>query len=183
MRSIEIIASLTSALVAGCSLLEPAELQSQIAVRSQRNEVINQVGSYESFGGKCPIVLITSKIGGFIQLIPSVQGDEKHIVDDITGVGYLSDSLLVYTVSPVYGDPGVYLYDCISKSTNRIVNPRTLNKAYPNGSDYFELYGWRENRILFYYAPDVDSIDFSSFRTHAFLYEVQLDGSQFKQSR
>jgi hypothetical protein len=165
------------------SCLFSSEAKSETQTEPQPTEVIKHTGNYKSSGGKCPISLVTSEMGGFIQLILPFQREQKHIIDDVTGVAYLSDNLLVYTVSPVYGRPGVYLYDCLSKHIKRIASPKTKNKGYPNGADYYELQDWRESLIRFYYAPDVDSIDFSKFRTDDFLYEVHSDGSKFKKMK
>lgn len=150
---------------------------------AQPTEVIMQPGSYTSSDGKCAISIVTSEKGGFVQLILPSQGKRKRIVNDVTGVGFLTVHRLVYTVSPAYGKPGVYLYDCVSRHAKRIVSPRTKDKAYPNGADYYELQGWHNTWILFYYAPDIDSIDFSNFRTIDFLYKVHSDGSGFQRAQ
>jgi hypothetical protein len=167
-------------LLFGCFFPPSAKSENQNDIKTQPTKVITRIGNYESSSGRCPIALITSEMGGFLQLVLPVQGEKRHIVDDVTGAGYLSDNLLVYTVSPIYGKPGVYIYDCLSGNVKRIVSPKTKNNGYPYGADYYELQGWRDNRVLFYYTPDVDSTDFEKFRNDSSLYEVHLDGSGFK---
>lgn len=56
--------------------------------------------------------------------------------------------------------------------------PVTVDSAYPKGADYFELEGIMLGpvpRIRFYYAPDVDTVDFSKFRTAPFLRQIEVD--------
>ncbi|MBW2058022.1 MAG: hypothetical protein JRJ26_11050 [Deltaproteobacteria bacterium] len=109
-----------------------------------------------------------------------------YLVRDITGIAWISKHYLIYSVSPIYGQPGIFLLDCRSLETKTIVGPRNISKAYPNGSDYFELQSFSRDlsgTIYFYYAPDVDQVDFVQFRTNAFLYQVNLDGTEFSKTR
>jgi len=107
------------------------------------------------------------------------------MVKDVTGIAWAGAKELVYSTSPVYGDPGLYLYDCESNRSKRILGPRTRDKAYPKGADHFELRGVSNANsvLLFYYQPDVDSIDFNEFRTPGNLYQVQLDGKRFEKAQ
>lgn len=146
-------------------------------------QIVKRPGTYKALGGKCSVSLEISGMGGDLTLIvdaPRVQG-----IRDITGIAWATQNLLVFTVSPIYGKPGVYLYHCTSKETKRIVSPKTIDKAYPDGADYFELQGIEERggTVRFYYGQHVDSIDFSSFRTKDYLFQCQLDGTQFQKAR
>jgi len=144
-------------------------------------EVVKRPGNYKSADGLCSISLTTSDKGGFLRL--GFQGARARLVNDVTGVGYLTSNLVIYTVSPIYGRPGVYSYDCRSHRSKRIVSPRTKNEAYPDGADFFELKSLGKRVIYFYFAPDVDSVDFATFRIDSFLYEVRPDGSGFRQTK
>lgn len=136
---------------------------------------------YETQKGGCKISLEVSQMGGFqILTLTSTQAGKNTKVNNVTGVAYHAKDSLVFTVGSVYGKPGVYLYNCISKQQKRIVNPRTINKDYPYGADYFELQDVRGNDIYFYYTPDVDSTNFTSFRSGEFLHEVRMDGTGFR---
>jgi hypothetical protein len=107
-------------------------------------------------------------MGGFRQLFLKRGGvPDVHLSDDVTGIAWFSDSELVYTVSPVYGVPGVYVVDCSNQTAKpvRLVAPITYNPAYPKGADFFELKSVVRNRITYFYGPDVDAIDFTRFRT------------------
>lgn len=137
---------------------------------------------YQIQKGRCRISLEMSDMGGFQILNLPSKAKRKIKVDDVTGIAYRTNDSLVFTVSPIYGSPGVYIYDCVLNQKRRIVNPRTIDKAYPDGADYFELQDLRENKIYFYYAPAVDSTDFARFRSMNFLYEVNIDGSGFRKA-
>jgi hypothetical protein len=109
----------------------------------------------------------------------------KLRVEDVTGMAWLAGHTLVYTTSPIYGIPGLFTYSCDSMKAKRIVAPRTKTKAYPDGEDYFELQGTSTKgptTVFFYYAPNVNSVDFNVLRTPTFLYEVRLDGSEFRKA-
>lgn len=123
-------------------------------------------------------------MGGFLVL--SFGRSEGISVNDVTGMLWASDHELVYTTSPVYGMPGVYVFDCNLSSMRRIVAPRTLNAGYPDGADYFELKEIsRDNRltVYFYYVPDVDRADFKNLRNPDNLFQVSLDGTGFQKVR
>lgn len=149
----------------------------------QISRVIKAPGTYKSTGAKCPISLTISEEGGFTQLQLRSKSHQNKVVNDVTGVAYFSDESLIYTVSPIYGRPGVFVYDCVSKSIRRVVGPKIFDKSYPQGSDYFELHGLEGRKIYFYYSPDVDQTDFDNFRTKEFLFEVLIDGSSLKKAR
>jgi len=89
----------------------------------------------------------------------------------------LENDELAYSVSPIYGKPGIFIFDCIAKKTRRIAAPRHLDAAYPDGADYFELHALRNAQIEFYYAPNVDTIDFNTLRTPTHLYQMTVLGS------
>jgi hypothetical protein len=148
----------------------------------QISRVIKTPGTYKSPGAKCPISLSVSDEGGFTQLQLRSKSHQHKVVNDVTGAAYFSDESLVYTASPIYGSPGVFVYDCASKSIIQVVKPKIFDKAYPQGSDYFELYGLEGRKIYFYYSPDVDQTDFDKFRTKEFLFEVLINGSSLKKS-
>jgi hypothetical protein len=146
--------------------------------RTDGNEVIKHAGEFGSPNGKCRATLTTSSMGGF--LILTVDGDPSQQTKDVTGMAWTSDGVLVYTTSPIYGNPGVFVYSCGLRQTKRIVPPRTLTKAYPDGADYFQLKSISTVQpaiIYFYYGPDVDALDMKSFESPAFLYKVRIDGT------
>ena len=119
-------------------------------------------------------------MGGHTLLLLPSKAPQRQVIEDVSGVAYLRNDSLVFTVSPIYGKPGIFIYDCMSKRKTRIVKPHTIDEAYPDGADYFELQDIRDNKVYFYYAPDVDSTDFTIFRNKGSLYQVNTDGSGFR---
>lgn len=109
----------------------------------------------------------------------------KSEAKDVTGIAWISDNDLVYTVSPIYGQPGIFLFDCASMQTKRILGPKNADTAYPDGTDDFELQSVsfdRVKKLFFFYAPNVDQVDFKKFRTKDFLYQINLDGTGFRRA-
>lgn len=143
----------------------------------QIGKVVTATGEYMHQNGNCRVKLESSTMGGYSVLSADHLGMNE--IDDVTGVAWASPVLLVYTVSPIYGKPGVYLYDCIGHKSKRIVDPKNINTFYPDGADYFELYRVDGSIIFFYYAADVDSVNFREFRSQSFLFQVNLNGSNF----
>ncbi len=147
------------------------------------NRVIARAGEFVSPNKKCRATLKTSSLGGFLVLTLGRKAGKR--IDDVTGIAWVSGDTLVYTTSPSYGIPGVFAYSCDSNGIKRLAAPRTLSKAYPNGADYFELQGISSANpvtVYFYYAPDVDAMDTKNFKTPAYLFQVYLDGTGFKQA-
>ncbi len=104
-------------------------------------------------------------------------------VRDVSGLAWLSGSMLAYSVSPIYGKPGIYVYDCVGQKSTGIVAPKNVDLDYPNGADYCELKGIaKANLIYFYYVLDVDEVDFANFRCNHFLYRVRADGSHMRRA-
>jgi hypothetical protein len=148
--------------------------------------VINQPGEYVSPSGVCTALLKTSSLGGFLVLTVKTRSNKSTTIKDITGMAWTGIDKLVYTTSPVYGSPGVYIYGCNSNRLRRIIAPHNIDGAYPNGADYFELRSVSNTIpavVFFYYAPDVDKVDFKTFRTQTYLYQVRLNGTDFKKTQ
>jgi hypothetical protein len=152
-----------------------------------RHDIVKKAGFYHSPSGNCEASLRIAEMGGFLCLDirkKPYQGEEKDKKEicDITGMLWIANDILVYTVSPIYGKPGLFLYDCASHQIKQILRPKTKANAYRDGADFFELYGFSRDKIYFYYAPNVEAIDFSRFRTEEFLYQVNMDGSGFRKA-
>jgi hypothetical protein len=153
---------------------------------SPKTDVIEQAGDYLSPDGSCDATLSIAAMGGFRILTVSKSAKLRLKVQDVTGMAWIGGHTLVYTSSPLYGVPGVYVYSCGSESAKRIVAPRTISRSYPDGEDFFELEGISDLHpvtVYFYYAPTVEKVDFKIFRAPAFLYQVHLDGSDFSKAQ
>lgn len=144
-------------------------------------EVVSKPGKYQPANGRYRAEISIDSLGGFANLTIRVKNEIIiHEVKDVTGMSWATDNLLIYSVSPIYGNPGIYVFDCATKETSRIVAPRTIDDAYPNGADYFELFRLFSGKVFFYYAPDVDTVDFNKFRTIQYLFQVNLDDNELK---
>lgn len=169
-------------LVAACA---PGLRTDQAKAGIAANKVINQPGAYVSPDGACKARVTISSMGGAFILIAGRSAQVRMRAEDITGMAWVGGHTLVYTTSPIYGVPGVFVYKCDASKSKRIVAPQSISKAYPDGDDYFELEGVSMTEPItafFYYAPQVDKVDFGNFRTPAFLYQVHLDGSDFRRA-
>jgi hypothetical protein len=109
--------------------------------------------------------------------------DRKHstVVGDVTAIAWMTDYLLAYSVSPIYGKPGIFKYDYRSGKSEVVVKPTSYDTGYPEGADFFQLHSVdRIHKVLiFYYGKHVDSIDFNKFWTLEHLFKVNLDGTGF----
>lgn len=148
-----------------------------------QSEKIDLPGSYYSKRGKCPITIVVNAEGGFKQLLLESDLSKNEIVNDVTSAAYFSDELLVFSTSPLYGDPGIFVYDCSLKNIKRIVAPQVLNEAYPQGADFFELKGIEGHIVYYYHATDVDKTNFNIFRTNKYLFQVFIDGSSLNKAQ
>jgi hypothetical protein len=163
------------------SQLSPASLQ--VMPNTDSTKVINRVGRFYSPNRRCLASIKISSMGGMLVL--NLDKDPGHQIEDVTGIAWISGRTLVYTTSPIYGTPGVYVYSCDSKQSRRIVAPRTINNAYPDGADYFRLQGISQatpTTVYFYYVSDVESLDVKTLESPTHLFRVHLDGTGFGRS-
>src|SRR5450631_1152105 len=134
---------------------------------SNSADAIRQPGVVVSTpNGACTASLKTSSQGGVLQLYVGLDQDHlAHVAEDVNGIAWASPTSLVFSVSPVYGSPGIFLVTCSDKpQVKMLVGPKNIDKAYPQGSDYFELRSITGNQVQYYYGDDVDKINFSQWR-------------------
>ena len=140
-------------------------------------KAIREPGFYFATPKKsCGASLKNSLQGGFLQLfLGKDQGHLAHIADDVTAITWVTPHTLVYSVSPVYGSPGIYLVKCYrGRMPTLLVGAEHRDKAYPQGSDYFELSSIVKSTLNYYYAGNVDTIDFLQLRADKNLRSYQL---------
>ena len=138
----------------------------------------NKPGKYLSENKEFQFELSVSSMGGFLILSAGPVNQKTKIkIDDVSGVVWLSENEIIYSVSPIYGHPGVYLFDCRTGTVKILIKPETIDQHYPDGADYFELKGFSENKeeIVFYYSKDVDKTDFKNFRNKNNLRRFKID--------
>ena len=88
------------------------------------------------------------------------------ITEDVANLLWLPDDRgLVYAVGPVYGVPGIYLFDARMGTTRRVVAARSTSDAgYPDGADLFVLcsvehMGSGKVALEYLWFPHIDSVD------------------------
>ena len=127
-------------------------------------QLISRPGQYRSADGKCLAEVTVSGMGGFKELALFSGKGVSRSIRDVTGLAFIGESTLVYTVSPIYGKPGVFKYNCATRKITVLARPVTIDKGFPHGADYFELHSVENKRICYYYSMDVDTTDFYTFR-------------------
>jgi hypothetical protein len=98
--------------------------------------------------------------------------DRRHgrvlltITEDVSNLLWLPNERgLVYAVSPVYGVPGIYLFDARIGTTRRVVGARNTSDAgYPDGADLFVLCSVEDTgaggvALEYLWFPHIDSVD------------------------
>ena len=144
---------------------------------SMATTALKMQGAYPSPGGMCIAELKTSPKGGYLQLVfKNRLGESFPAANDVTGFLWFDKSTLVFSTSPIYGKPGLFKITCSNEMPNVkvLVNPNNINADYPDGADYFELIGAKDNNLQYYYGYDVDNIDFNDFRTDKYMRSVVL---------
>lgn len=176
-----LLACTTCIMGSGCATTK--DLINKTVTYVSIGSVVTKPGIFKTYHGECQTELVGNSMGGFTMLYVSQMGTTIQEVKDVTGIGWATGSLLIYTVSPIYGDPGVYILNCVTKESRRIVAPQNITPAYPNGADYFELYRLFSDRVYFYHAPDVDSVNFKDFRSQTYLFQCNFDGSEMNKAQ
>ena len=140
----------------------------------QLRQVFNGIGAYRLDGSACRVAISLDPMGGASVL--RLHGAKRAAsARDVTAVAWLTESVILFSTSPIYGSPGVSVFDCQNSLVQQVVNPVSRNAAYPDGADYFELHAVEPScEATYYYAPDVDNADFSSIRKDSALRRVDL---------
>lgn len=149
-------------------------------------QVIKQIpsGAVRPLSGRCQASLQIAELGGYPVLTITKRPKGRYIepIEDVSGMAWETADRLVFTVSPIYGRPGVFVFSCSTQRIRRLVAPKTFGDATPDGADYFELQSLKlgmKGKIRFYYAPDIERIDFNVFPRETDLFEVNFDGTGF----
>ena len=140
-------------------------------------EAISKPGIFTSKPGEvCTAALKVSPQGGFKQLFLGRDRDHlSHIADDVTAILWVSPNSLVYSVSPIYGHPGIFLVTCDSDhKVSTLVAPEHKDAGYPEGSDYFEVQSIGGLEVRYHYGADVEKIDFAHWHSSKNVRTVRL---------
>jgi hypothetical protein len=82
-----------------------------------------------------------------------------RLVLDVRGVREMTwvDEVLVYAVSPVGGDPGVYVWDCPRATLRQVLRPSRVSSAHPRGTDVYKLERVDGDTLYYAHAPNIES--------------------------
>ena len=147
-----------------------------IAAGADPKRGLLQVGQHRSPGGSCEVRISTSTENGAREL-SVVRPKSVLVTRDLTGAMWRDANTMVYSVSPIYGRPGLFELDCQSTHSRAVVAAVTKDKGYPDGADYFELVSVdpKKQQACFFYSPDVDGPDFVEFRKPEHIRCVHLE--------
>lgn len=135
------------------------------------------IGTYYSPRNIFKAEIIISDMGGFkiCNIMNSKQ--QIHYIEDINGLIWINETEIIYSVSPIYGKPGIYIFNCVEKKEKLIINPKSISASFPMGSDYFELEKYEDlkKEITYFYASDIDSINFKNFRNEQNILKQKIE--------
>jgi hypothetical protein len=141
---------------------------------------IDKLGTYTSPGGGYTALLEHGEGDmSVLTIVSKSDGRRSKSIDAVTGIVWISESKLLYSVSPIYGIPGIFVFDCRKMKMKRILGPKTFRKGWPDGVDDFQLKEFSEGKIYFYYAPDIETANPYALD----LYQINLDGTGFKKAQ
>ncbi|HXZ50036.1 MAG TPA: hypothetical protein VEG27_13515 [Usitatibacter sp.] len=103
-----------------------------------------------------PVARARSSLGAVLRARLYANG---YLVRDVGGVREMAwvGEVLVFAVSPLGGDPGVYAWECPGNTVRRVVKPSRSSRAHPLGTDFFQLVGIDGDVLYYAHAADVDS--------------------------
>jgi len=83
----------------------------------------------------------------------------ERLVREVPGAREMAwvDEVLVYAVSPVGGDPGVYVWECPRATVRQVVRPSRVSSAHPRGTDVYQLERIDGDTLYYAHAPNVES--------------------------
>lgn len=98
---------------------------------------------------------------------------------DVTGVAVIAPSSMTYSGCPIYGRPGLFVFDFKTKENRCIVPPSNFNPAYTDGTDYFAIdrVDLKDKEIFFWHVPDVDKANFEGDWKTGNEYKINFDGT------
>lgn len=141
------------------------------------------LGSFALSKSNCVIDVTVNGMGGSHDLsVRNVSSGAVLLepVIDVTAWGWISNDLLVFSVAPIYGKPGICKFSCTDGTMIKLVAAKTISKAYPDGADFFELQRLdaKNSIIYYYYHPDIGATSLNQDKwTRNDLYSIDTDGA------
>jgi hypothetical protein len=67
------------------------------------------------------------------------------------------DEVLLFSVSPDYGKPGIYAWQCPERRVRRVVEPTRTSHDHPDGTDYYRILRIDGETLYYAHAADAQS--------------------------
>jgi len=108
-----------------------------------------------------------------------IEGTDTALAPDIVNVAVITPSIIAYSGSPIYGIPGLFLFDFEKKKNKCIVPPSNFKEEFPDGTDYFEIdrVDLNSEEILFWHLKDLDNVNFAGDWRSGHEYKIKFDGT------
>lgn len=134
-------------------------------------------------GGRCAARVRKADTAGVLDL--SIQGPgaaaRSKSYRSVTGLAWVTPGVLVFTSGSYDGTPGVFAYSCAKNHTRVVMEPplRDDGEFVLQSVEYGPV-----PRLLFYFGLSLEKgvVDWSRFRTPAYLFQINLDGSGFQKA-
>src|SRR6266487_563318 len=125
------------------------------------NTIVTTCGTYRISGGTCSLSLAPSWLSEAKVL--RLHASDRDSVTDVTAVVWVSKSTIVYSVSPIYGDPGIYIRRCDGGRPRRVAGNRKRGAGRAQSNAYYALTKIRKGtasglaRVEYWFKSDVDT--------------------------
>ncbi|MFZ1082853.1 MAG: hypothetical protein WAO19_13120 [Candidatus Kryptoniota bacterium] len=108
-----------------------------------------------------------------------IPGIDTALSTDVSALAVIDSSIIAYSGSPIYGIPGLFLFDFGEKKTRCIAPPLYFKEGFPDGTDYFEIdrVDLKNKEILFWHLKELDNVDFSTDWKSGHEYKIKFDGT------
>lgn len=175
---------LTAGAAPGGYQLHPASEQ----VVQLGHVVLTQEGSsrlrlIKTEGGRCAARVRKTDTAGVLELSIQKRGARARSKSyrSVTGLAWVTPDELVFTTGSYDGTPGVFAYNCEKNRARVVMEPplRDDGEFVLQSVEYGPV-----PRVLFYFGLSLEKgvVDWKNFRTPAYLFQINLDGSGFQKA-
>ncbi|MFZ1082854.1 MAG: hypothetical protein WAO19_13125 [Candidatus Kryptoniota bacterium] len=146
-------------------------------IKLRSGQIVKDIGHYSAGTEQNNFFLKINGMGGSVELW--IPGIDTALSVDINNVAMLEPSLIAYSGDPIYGKPGLFLFDYGKGKIKCIVPPSNFKKEFPDGTDYFEIdrVDPKDKEIFFWHLKDLDNVDFSTDWKSGHEYKIKFDGT------
>lgn len=170
-------------LVLSFSLLCSTSYSNELTTVKLGEVVALHYGRFTLQENACIVNIEVNGMGGSLDL--TVEKTNKKIlgpVIDAPAFGWISENDLIFSVSSVYGKPGLFKFSCREEKLQKLVAAKTIIETYSDGADFFWLQRLDPKKLLiyYYYHPDPDAVPpKQDLRNDKNLYVIDNDGKNF----